>query len=572
MREYFRRLGRLLRFRQPPSFLLIATCVIAFIVMLPIVAVVSRVGADSGGVWSEIAPRVLDVYLINTVILLAGVAVLAGTIGTVTAWLITMYEFPGRRVMEILLLLPFAVPAFVLAYVYTDLLEFAGPVQTLLRDTFGWTRHDYFFPSIRSTTGAILMLSFVLYPYVYLLGRASFLMQPVKASEVARIHGYGSWHRFFRVCLPMARPGLLAGLALALMETLADFGTVEYFGVQTFTTGIYRAWFLRGSPETAAQLSSILMLFVLVVILLEQHSRRERRFASASDMLSPLRRTKLAGVAGWTAFVITLLPVIVGFAIPGSVLLNYTLEQGIGDSSFLTYAGNSLLIATLGALATIGAAAILAYGAHSSRHTVVRFAVRLSTMGYAIPGSVIAVGVLIPLTTLDDAINRLTMEFLGVSVGLVLTGSLFALVFAYMVRFLVIAFNTVDSGFTRLTPELNGAARTLGHGQWSVFLRIHAPLLRGSLFTGALLVFADIMKELPATLLVRPFNFETLATRVYRLASDERLAESAAPALLIVLVGLIPILILSRLTTRTRQSTRDQEYELPSVTSSRYSP
>ena len=540
--------------------------------MLPIVAVVSRVGADSGGVWSEIAPRVLDVYLINTVILLAGVAVLAGTIGTVTAWLITMYEFPGRRVMEILLLLPFAVPAFVLAYVYTDLLEFAGPVQTLLRDTFGWTRHDYFFPSIRSTTGAILMLSFVLYPYVYLLGRASFLMQPVKASEVARIHGYGSWHRFFRVCLPMARPGLLAGLALALMETLADFGTVEYFGVQTFTTGIYRAWFLRGSPETAAQLSSILMLFVLVVILLEQHSRRERRFASASDMLSPLRRTKLAGVAGWTAFVITLLPVIVGFAIPGSVLLNYTLEQGIGDSSFFTYAGNSLLIATLGALATIGAAAILAYGAHSSRHTVVRFAVRLSTMGYAIPGSVIAVGVLIPLTTLDDAINRLTMEFLGVSVGLVLTGSLFALVFAYMVRFLVIAFNTVDSGFTRLTPELNSAARTLGHGQWSVFLRIHAPLLRGSLFTGALLVFADIMKELPATLLVRPFNFETLATRVYRLASDERLAESAAPALLIVLVGLIPILILSRLTTRTRQSTRDQEYELPSVTSSRYSP
>ncbi|MBC6441362.1 MAG: iron ABC transporter permease [Rhodospirillales bacterium] len=533
------------------------TLLVAALVALPILAVATNLLADSGGLWNRLAERVLSTYLINTVALLFGVGLLAGAMGTGAAWLVTMCAFPGRRIMEWALLLPFAVPAYVLAYVYTDLLEFAGPVQTFLRDLFDWTRHDYRFPQIRSTPGAVVMLSLVLYPYVYLLGRAAFLSQSVAALEVLRTLGHGPWSSFFRVALPMARPGIAAGLALALMETLADFGTVEFFGVQTFTTGIYRTWFLRGSPEVAAQLASILMLFVIAVLAFERATRGKARFASSTGRFLPLPRHPLSGFKAAAAIAACGLPIVFGFLLPGAVLLTLSITSGdpLFGSAFFRFAFNTIMAASLAAFLAVAAAMVLGYGSRMAHSPVPRYAARFASTGYAIPGSVIAVGILIPLAWFDNTLDAFIRETFGVSTGLVLTGSIAALLFAYVVRFLAVAYNAVDAGLTRITPSMDGASRTLGHGPGSTLRRVHAPLLRGSLFSGALLVFVDVMKELPATLLVRPFNFETLATRVYRLAADERLAEASTAALTIVVVGVVPVILLSRAIARSRPGT-----------------
>ena len=527
---------------------------VAALVALPILAVGANLFADTGGLWERIAERALSVYVVNTAALLAGVAVLTLVIGAGAAWLVTMCEFRGRAVLEWALLLPFAVPAYVLAYVYTDLLEFAGPVQTFLRDLFGWTRHDYRFPQIRSTPGAIAMLSLALYPYVYLLGRAAFLSQSVAAIEASRALGHGPWASFLRVALPMARPGLAAGLALALMETLADFGTVEFFGVRTFTTGIYRVWFLRGSPETAAQLASILMLFVFVVLALERASRGKARFAAGAGRFAPPPRYRLAGAREAAAFAACALPVALGFLAPAAVLLHLGVVDGdpLFGGAFLGFAANSAMAAGLAATLAVGAAVVLGYGARTGRGPLAPHIARFASMGYAIPGSVIAVGILIPLAWFDNAVDAAMRETFGVSTGLILTGSIAALLFAYVVRFLAVAYNAVDAGLAKIAPSMDGAARTLGHGPASTLARVHAPLLRGSLLSGALLVFVDTMKELPATLLLRPFGFETLATRVYRLAADERLAEASTAALTIVAVGVAPVILLSRAIARSR--------------------
>ena len=536
------------------TLLTIGTLALATLVALPILAVTLNLFADSGGLWGELAATVLPTYLINTVALLIGVGLLAGAMGTGAAWLVSMCEFPGRRVFEWALLLPFAAPAYVLAYVYTDLLEFAGPIQTFLRDLFGWTRHDYWFPAIRSTPGAIVMLSLVVYPYVYLLGRAAFVSQSVAALEVSRTLGHGPWSSFFRVALPLARPGVAAGLALALMETLADFGTVEFFGVRTFTTGIYRTWFLRGSSEVAAQLASILMIFVVAVMVLEHSSRGKARFASNTGRFLPLPRHQLKGLKATIAITACALPVFFGFALPGAILLDLTLTKGdpLLGGAFLGFVGNSVMAAGLAAMLAVAAAMILGYGARMVTSPTPRIAARMASMGYAIPGSVIAVGVLIPLAWFDNSLDRFMRDTFDVSTGLLLTGSIAALLFAYVVRFLAVAYNAVDAGLTKVTPSMDGVARTLGHGLGSTLARIHVPLLRGSLLSGALLVFVDVMKELPATLIIRPFNFETLATRVYRLAADERLAEASTAALAIVVVGVVPVLVLSRAIARSR--------------------
>ncbi len=534
--------------------LLAAALAVAGLVSLPVFAVVSNLFTGSGEVWAGIAGRILSVYVVNTAVLLAGVAIVAGTIGAGTAWLVTMCEFPGRRLMEWALLLPFAAPAYVLAYAYTDLLEYAGPVQTWLRELGSWERHDYWFPQIRSTAGAVAMLSLVLYPYVYLLARTSFLSQSVQAMGVARTLGFGPWSTFLRVALPMARPGIVAGLALALMETLADFGTVEFFGVQTFTTGIYRTWFIRGSPETAAQLANILLFFVLVVLMLERVSRGKARYAANTGRFQPLPRLQLGGMKAWGAFIATALPVLLGFAVPASILLHLSIEGGdtLSGSSFLTYAGNSIMVAALAAVLAVTAAVVLGYGARMASGPLPTVAARVASMGYAIPGSVIAVGVLVPLAWFDNRLDAFMKASFGVSTGLLLTGSIAALLFAYTVRFLAVAYNSTDAGLSRVTPMMDGASRTLGRGPWSTLAQIHGPLLRGSLMTAGLLVFVDVLKELPATLLVRPFNFETLATRTWRLAADERLAEASTAALAIVVAGILPVILLSSGITRSR--------------------
>ena len=535
-----------------------AALVIAAVVSLPILAVMSNLFTGSGVVWAGLIDRILSVYVINTLVLLAGVAVVAGTIGAGTAWLVTMCEFPGRRHMEWLLLLPFAAPAYVIAYAYTDFLEFAGPVQTLLRDLTGWGRHDYWFPEIRSTPGAIAMLSLVLYPYVYLLGRNAFLSQSVQALGVARSLGLGPWSAFARVAVPMARPGIAAGLALALMETLADFGTVEFFGVQTFTTGIYRTWFIRGSPEGAAQLANILLFFALAVILLERGSRGRARYATGTGRFQPLPRFALVGLRAWAAFIATALPVVLGFVVPAWLLLDLSVASGdsMPFTAFMTYAGNSALVAGLAAVLAVAAAVTLGYAARLAAGPLTIGAARIASMGYAIPGSVIAVGVLVPLAWFDNRLDAFMETAFGVSTGLLLTGSIAALLLAYVVRFLAVAYHSTDAGLARVTPAMDGASRSLGRSPFSTLTAVHAPLLRGSLLTGGLLVFVDVLKELPATLLVRPFNFETLATRTWRLAADERIAEASTAALAIVLAGILPVILLSGRIARSRPGSR----------------
>ncbi len=547
-------LSRLAAQRFRVSGWTVFTLTVATFVSVPVLVVLGYLFVPTGEVWSHLAATVLPRYIVNSLWLLFGVG--AGVLfgGVCTAWLVTMCRFPGRGIFEWALLLPMAVPAYVIAYTYTGLLEYAGPVQTALRELFGWGRNDYWFPEIRSLGGAIVMMSLVLYPYVYLLARAAFLQQSVCVLEVGRTLGRGPWQCFARIALPLARPAIVAGLALALIEALNDFGTVQYFGVDTFTTGIYRTWMGLGAPAAAAQLAAVMMVFVFFVILLERASRGKARFHHTSTRYRRLPRYPLTGTYAVIAFAICFAPLSLGFLLPGAVLLKWSIETAdrMINARFLELALNSFTLATLAAVLAVILAMGMAYGLRLRRSRVLYFATRLASMGYAVPGSVIAVGVLLPFAWLDNSIDAWMRATFGVSTGLVLTGTIAAVVFAYLVRFLAVSFNTVEASLAKVTISMDHAARTLGRGPGATLVRIHAPLIAGSLFTAALLVFVDVMKELPATLIMRPFNFDTLAIRVFELASDERLAESSSAALAIVLTGIIPVILLSRAIARSR--------------------
>ena len=546
--------ARLPRRFRPTTGWAVLTVVVAALVSLPVLVVVSRIGSDSGGVWAHLAATVLPTYVLNTLVLVLGVGVLAFAIGVSTAWLVTMTRFPGRRLFEWALLLPLAVPAYVMAYVYTDLLTFSGPVQGLIRDLTGWGFGDYWFPRIRSTEGAILMLGFVLYPYVYLLCRAAFLEQCLCLLDVSRTLGRGAWRTFFTVGLPLARPAIIGGLALVTMETIADYGTVEYFGVPTFTTGIYRTWFGLGSPEAAAQLSAAMLAFVVVLIALERWSRGSARYHHTTTKYQALSPRRLSGVWAALAVAACALPIVVGFLIPALDLLHLAVTRGdpLWGPRFLPFATNSLVLSAVTAVLAVAVALLLAYGARLVPTPTVHLATRVAALGYAVPGSVIAVGILIPFANFDNAVDAFARSTFGFSTGLLLTGTIAALVFAYLVRFLAVSFNTVEASLAKIRPSMDDAARALGHGPRETLLRVHVPMMRGSILTAALLVFVDVMKELPATLIVRPFNFDTLAVRVYRLAADERLAEASTAALTIVAVGVVPVILLSRVIARSR--------------------
>lgn len=533
---------------------LVATLAIAALVAFPILAVASHLLVPAGDIWDHLATTVLPRYLANTAILTLGVGTGTAIIGVATAWLVTLCRFPGSRIMEWALLLPMAVPAYVIAYAYTDLLQFAGPVQTALREAFGWTRHDYWFPEIRSLGGAIAMMVLVLYPYVYLVTRAAFLQQSVCVLEVSRTLGRGPWDGFFTVALPLARPAIAASLALVMMEVLADFGTVQYFAVDTFTTGIYRTWFALGEPSAAAQLASILMGFVLVLVILERWSRRQAKFHHTTARYRHLPRYRLSRVQSLLAITACGLPVLLGFVIPALVLghLAWGFDAHRFGDFYLSIAMNSLTLAGLTAVLAVVLGLVLTYGQRLHPTLAVRGAVRVAALGYAIPGSVIAVGTLIPFAAVDRWVDALAREALGLSTGLLLSGTIAVLLFAYLVRFLAVAFDTLDASLAKIGPNLDHAARVLGSGPSEALVRIHVPMLASGMLTAGLLVFVDVMKELPATLIVRPFNFDTLAVRAYQLAADERLAEAALPALVIVAAGILPVILLSRAISRTR--------------------
>jgi iron(III) transport system permease protein len=530
--------------------------VVAVLAAVPVLAVGTNIFAGgTGATWSHLATTVLPEYVGNTLLLCAGVGVGVIVVGVATAWVTAMHDFPGRPVFEWALILPLAMPAYVMAYTYTDLLQFVGPVQTSLREAFGWKAGDYWFPDVRSVGGAIAMFICVLYPYVYMLARAAFMERASGMLEAGRSLGLGAWESFFRVSLPLARPAIAAGAALALMETLADYGTVSYFAVQTFTTGIYRAWFSLGDRTAAAQLSASLLAVVILVLLLERVSRGRARFHDTTGRNRPLHGQRLRGGAAVAAFMACLLPLALGFLLPGVLLLRMALAEGDAQfgARFVELARNSFTLAALTSLIAVALALLLAYAARMSRGGLPGALNRIVGLGYAVPGSVIAVGVLIPVTRLDHWLGAWLQSAFGIDAGLLLTGGVAALVYAYLVRFLAVALQTVETSLGKVTSSMDDAARSLGYGQAATLARVHIPMLRGSLLTAGLLVFVDVMKELPATLVMRPFNFDTLATQVFTLASDERLTEASTAALAIVAVGVLPLIVLSRQIARSRR-------------------
>ena len=527
---------------------------VALTLSLPVLVILGAVLFPVPEVWAHLASTVLGDYITNTLLLMFGVGVGTCLLGVGPAWLTAMCRFPGQRCFEWALLLPMAMPAYIIGYTYTGLLDFAGPVQAGLRQWFGYDYGDYWFPEIRSLTGAMLMLSLVLYPYVYLLARAAFLEQSVCVLEVSHTLGCNAWGSFARVALPLARPAVIAGLSLALMETVADYGTVQYFGVSTFTTGIFRTWLGLGEPVAAAQLSVLLLMFVFLLLGLEVWSRRQAGYHHTSSRYRPLPRYRLRG---WRAFAALLAcggPVMFGFLLPGAQLLAWALAtaERMVDASFVALVWHSAALALATALLALFLALLMGYGKRQYPSLPVRFSVRCAGLGYAIPGTVVAVGVMLLLGWTDNALAGWLQEYLGISAGLLLSGTVTALVFSYLVRFLAVSMQTVEAGLGKIGRNMDDAARSLGLGPLGTLRRVHLPIMRGSLLTAVLLVFVDVLKELPATLILRPFNFNTLAVRTYELANQERLADASTAALAIVLVGVLPVILLSRSISRSR--------------------
>lgn len=531
-----------------------AAAIIAAFACLPIAIVMASVFVPADDVWSHLASTVLPGYVANTLWLVAGVAALTFAIGVATAWLVTMCAFPGRRMLEWALLLPLAMPAYAVAYTYAGALDFSGPVQTTLRDLFGWRHGDYWFPEVRSIGGAAVMLSLVLYPYVYMLARASFLSQSVCLLEVSRTLGSDSWRTFLRVGVPMARPAIVTGIALVSMETIGDYGVVQHFGVSTFTTGIFRTWYGLGSLTAATQLAALLLVAVFLLFGLERLARGGAAYHHTTARHRPLPSFRLRRGKAVLALFVCGLPILLGFAVPAGLLGYWAVQTAptVLNQRFWGYAANTLAIAVAAALAAAAVALILVFAGRVRPGPVTAAAARIATLGYAVPGTVLAVGVMIPFGWFDNALDGWMRTYAGIATGLLLSGSLAALLFTYVVRFLAVSVNTIESGMAGITPNMDRAARSLGARPAQALRRVHMPLLRGSLLTAGILVFVDAMKELPATLILRPFSFDTLAVRTFELASDERLAEAGCYALAIVLVGLAPVILLSMAIARSR--------------------
>ncbi|MGR0279482.1 ABC transporter permease [Marinomonas dokdonensis] len=542
--------------RSKINVLKIAAIVTAALLMLPILVVLVNLFNANDAVWQHLYETVLADYVSNSLWLMFGVGTGVLLLGVPCAWLTSMCEFPGRRWLSWALLLPMAVPAYIIAYTYTGVLDFAGPVQTMIRQLTGLGYGEYWFFEVRSLGGAIVMLTLVLYPYVYLMARAAFLEQSANTLEVARTLGCSNVSAFFKLGLPLARPAIVTGLTLALMETLADYGTVQYFSVSTFTTGILRTYYGFGDIAAASQLAGVLLMFVAVLILLERYSRRRIRYHTSGIKKANQKHIKLTGLAGVGATLMCFLPISFGFAIPAGVLAYWAvfLAEPIG-SDFVQLAWNSFYLAALAALIVVGLALVLSYAVRLNKSRSVTASVTVAGLGYALPGTIIAIGTIVPLAWLDHRIIELVKAYTDGKVGLIFSGTLVALLFAYTVRFMAVSLGAVQNGLGKIKPSMDMAGRSLGLTPSKVLLKIHVPLLKGSVLTAILIVFVDVLKELPATMVLRPFNFNTLAVRAFELASDERLIDAAPASLMIVLVGLVPVILLSRsISSRIEQS------------------
>jgi iron(III) transport system permease protein len=531
-----------------PWFIGIALC--CLLLAAPVILVFASLVLPQTAIWQHLYDTVLSDYIFNSLALAFGVGLCVILIGTPLAWCMARYEFVGRKPLQVLILLPMAMPAYIIAYTYTGLLDFAGPIQSFLRQQFAWQYQDYYFPGIRSLPGAILMLSLVLYPYVYMLARTAFSEMPSSLEEVSKSLGASSQRFLFKVVLPLARPAILMGTALAMMEAFADYGTVQYFGISTFTTGIFRTWFGLGNGIAAAQLAAMLTSFVVLLLFLEHFSRRKVRYYFQGQKSAPMTRVKLTGWQAWSMASLCFLPVLLGFIIPALQLVSWAVDSFHRqfNGAFFTLIWNSFALAAVASISAVTLALLFSYAKRLNQFKMIHGLVNMVSLGYAIPGTVVAIGALITLSWLDFRVNEFTEYWFASSVGLIFSGTLFALILVYCTRFLAVALHNIDTGMTRIKPSMDEAALSLGHSPMSILKNVHIPLLKTSVLSALLLVFVDVLKELPATLVLRPFNFNTLAVRTFELASDERLIDAALPALAIVLVGIIPVILLTKMT------------------------
>jgi len=520
-------------------------------VLLPLLALVALSLSGGGADWVHLARNVLPVAIRTTAFVMAGVALLTVSMGIVPAWLTAYYEFPGRRILAWALVLPLAVPTYLAAYAYGEFFTFTGPAQTLLRALFGFrSARDYWFPDVRSLWGAVMVLSFVLYPYVYLTTRAAFLMQGRNATDVARTLGASPARAFFQVLLPMARPAIIIGVTLALMETLNDVGAVEFLGVKTLTSTVYTTWLNQGSLSGAAQIACIMLIVVLCVILAERWARRKQRFhlGRSTSMAQRTSAIRLGGIHAALACVACLMPIIAGFVLPFYVLGSYALDRldqlldPVLQEAILT----SVLVAAAAALVTVGLAFLLTYAVRLTRSRHMLLLNRFAALGYAIPGTVLALGILIPLARFDNLLDQWMQGAFGIRTGLLLTGSALCIVYAMSVRFLAMAEGSVEAGFHKVPTHIDMAARTLGRNARETLFQVLLPILKPAVLTAGLLVFIDGIKELSATILLRPFNYNSLSTYVYERASRAAVEDASVAALLIMLAGIVPVIVLTR--------------------------
>ncbi|MGE0025131.1 MAG: ABC transporter permease [Hyphomicrobium sp.] len=538
------RLGR--GVSHAPGWSLAAGLVLA-VIGLPVLAVLYLAATATENDWPHLVRSVLPVALKETLLLGIGASAVALVAGTGAAWLVTMYRFPGRSLLDRLLVLPLAIPTYIAAYCYAELLDYAGPVQSSLRALFGWqTAGDYWFPSIRSLGGATFVMAAVLYPYVYLAARASFVQQSVCALEVARTLGRTSMGAFWSVALPLARPALAAGVALVAMETMNDLGAVQHLGVETLSASIYATWLQRSNLGGAAQIATVALGLIVLLLAAERMARGGAKVHHTTGRYRAIPFQDIEGWRGYAAALICALPFVAGFVVPFLLLLQFAVSHASSalEGGFLKAAWNSLVLAALAAGFAVALGLLLSYAPRAARTAFTRAAAHFSGFGYALPGAVLAIGVLIPLAALDNSVDALARELFGVSTGLILSGSVAAVVYAYVIRFLAVARGGIEAELERISPNLDAAARALGASAASALWRVHLPLLVPALGAAGLLVFVDALKELPATLLLRPFDFETLATHVYALAAVEQVESGALGALTIVLAGLVPLIVL----------------------------
>ena len=529
---------------------MIGTALVAAVIAAPVLALFAIAGSAEDNVWPHIFGVVLPNAIIDTTALLIGVGVVVTVTGVVTAWLVATCRFPGQKLFDWALLLPLAMPTYIVAYCYVDMLDAFGPVQSAYRHLFGFaSRRDYWFPEIRSLYGAIFVMGMVLYPYVYLCARAVFLMQSAAVLDVARTLGASRRTTFFRIAVPLARPAIAVGAALALMETLNDIGASEYLGVQSLSVAVYATWVNRGSLAGAAQIACVMLLIVVALILLERLGRRRQRFAGSARTHNRGSALMLTGLRAWGAVAACLVPLALGFLVPAGFLAReavHLIASNGFDPEFLVLVRHSMTLAACAAAIACALGFLLAHAEQHARGHTLSAMVRLTGLGYALPGTVLAIGTMAPLVAFDNVIDAVARNLFGVSTGLLIMGSGAAVIYAYVVRFLAVATGTVETGFHKISPHLEMAARTLGRTRIGALATVELPLLRPAVATAALLVFVDGMKELPATLLLRPLDFETLSTSVYGYAARGSFEQGAVAALAIVVAGFLPVLWLAR--------------------------